>query len=285
MKPTAMLVLLLASAFSFMVTAHAQSAPTDEQARKLAAEAVAKVTSIPAGQLNTKRREDLEDALFSFQIKVGGHLHKAAYFYTVVDGGYHITPNEVTYSTPTHQWLVAVSNSNDATYGLDGFENGETAFDKLISDAGVQVRDATQAENFTRFYLGAVYGNADNVVYDELRLRHKIEEHFVGYADLQEPTSKKEQRFKTWWTAFKAKSLGRLAPTAKAETGSQYRVTVNVLGMTVGRSPELSQWSLQVQSNGTTRVLGKQLLFPVPSKKAAGCLEWRPSLGANLGNS
>lgn len=267
MKRTMILALLLASAFSVVVTARAQSGPTDEQARKLAVDAVAKVTSTPGGQLSTRRREDLEDALFSFQTKIAGHIHKAAHFYNVVDGGYQITASEVTYSKPAHQWLVAVSTADDATYGLEGFENGEAAFDKLISDAEVQIRDTTQAENFTRFYLSAVHGNADNVVYDELRLQHKIEEHFVGYANSQEPTARKEQRFRTWWTEFKAKTPGSLAPTTKAEAENQYRVTLNVLGMTVGRSPELSKWSIEVQGNGTTRLLAKQPLFPVPPKR------------------
>ena len=262
-----MLVLLLASAFSAALLAHAQTALTDEQARKLAANTVAKVTNTPADQLNTKRREDLEDVLFSFQRKIAGRIHKAAYFYDVVNGGYQITANEATYSTPTQRWLVAISADDGTTFGLEGFSDGEAAFDELISKAGVEIHDTTQAQNYTRFYLSAVYGNADNVVYDELRLRHKVQEHFVGYADSQEPPAKKEQRFRTWWTAFKAKGSGPLAPTAKAEGKNRYRVLLNILSMTVGRPPELWQWSVQVQSDGTTRLLMKQLAFPPSSKR------------------
>jgi len=268
MKRLAMLLLPLAAAFSVAVAAHAQTVLTDEQARKVAADTVAKATSNPANQLNTKRREDLEDALFSFQRKIVGHIHKAAYFYDVVNGGYQITANEATYSTPRQRWLVAVSTDDGTASGLEGFSNGEAAFDKLISKAGVEIHDATQAQNFTGFYLSAVYGNADNVIYEELRLRHKVEEHFVGYTDSQEPSAKKEQRFRTWWSAFKAKSTGRLAPTAKAEGENQYRVLLNILGMTVGRPPKLSQWSVQVRSDGTTRLLTKQPVFPASSKRA-----------------
>ncbi len=213
-------------------------------------------------------RVSLEDALFSFQRKIARRIHKAAWFYDVVNGGYLITPNEATYSTPTQRWLVAVSTDDGTTSGLEGFSDGEEAFDKLISKAGVEIHNATQAQNFTRFYLSAVYGNTDNVVYEELRLRHKVEEHFVGYADSQEPPAKKEQRFKTWWTAFKAKSTGRLAPIAKAEGENQYRVLLNIVEMTVGRPPELSQWSVQVRSDGTARLLAKQPVFPASSKRA-----------------
>lgn len=261
-------VLLLAPVFSLAIAAHAQTELTDEQARKLAADAVAKATSTPGNQLNTKRREDLEDALFSFQRKIAGRIHKIAWFYDVVNGGYQITPNEATYSTPTRRWLVAVCTDDGTTSGLEGFGDGEAAFDRLISKAGVEIHNATQAQNFTRFYLSAVYGNADNVVYEELRLRHKVEEHFVGYADSQEPSVKKEQRFRTWWTAFKAKSTGQLAPTTKAEGGNQYRVLLNILDMTVGRPPELSQWSVQVRSDGTARLLAKRPVFPASSKRA-----------------
>ncbi len=57
---TLMVLLLLLATFSRMTpVSYGQSALTDEKARVLAADAVAKATSTPGNQLNTKRREDL----------------------------------------------------------------------------------------------------------------------------------------------------------------------------------------------------------------------------------
>ena len=265
MKPL-IVMLFLVPMFCFDVTAGAQNRSTDEQARKLATTVVAMATNIPGSQLNTKRREDLEADLFGFQTKIVGHIQKAAHFYSVVEGGYQFTPNEVTYSPPANQWLVAVSATGDRTYGLEGFAKGEESFNELVTDASGKIRIVAEAEIFTRFYLTAVYGNADSVVYEELRLRHKAEEHFVGYSDSQEPIARMEKRFRTWWTAFKAEGPARLAPDTKIEPGEQYRVTVNVLEMTVGRPPVLWRWSIEVHGNGATKLLAKQPIFPARGK-------------------
>jgi hypothetical protein len=267
MKHSAMLVSLLASSFFIVTAVHAQNALTDEQARKLAADTVARATGTPANQLNTRRREDVEDALFSFQRKVAGRIHRVANFYDVLNGGYQITADQATYSTPTQRWLVAVSTDAGATFGLEGFSDAETAFDRLISKSDVEIHNAAQAENFSRFYLGAVYGNSDNIVYDELRLRHKVEEHFVGYADLQEPLAQKERRYRVWWAGLKARNPAQLSPSTKSDGDNRYRVSVNILRMTVGRPPELLQWSVQVQSDGSCRVLSKKTIYPPDTHK------------------
>jgi hypothetical protein len=264
MKCSAILLIALASLFSLFTAANAQSAAvTDEQARKLATDAVAKATMIAANELTTKRREDLEDALFSFQRKIVGYIRKGALFYDVVNGGYQITPDEVTYRKPTQRWLVAVSTEDGATFGLEGFTDGDAAFGRLMSKAAIEVQNDSQAEAFTTFYLSAVYGSAENVVYDELRLRQKVEEHFVGYADSQEPLARKEQRYRTWWSGFKARKAGPLAPSAQAEENGRYRVLVRILGMTIGEPPELSEWSVHVQSNGSCEVRSKNSIYPV----------------------
>ncbi len=263
MKHYAMLVLLLASVFSVVATVHAQNALTDEQARTLAMDTVAKATSTPTNQLNTKRREDLEDSLFSFQRKIIGHIRRSTNFYDVVNGGFQITADEATFSTPTQRWLVAVSTDNGATFGLEGFNDAETAFNRLISKSGFDIRNATQAENFTKFYLSAVYGNADNVVYDELRLRHRVEEHFVGYADSQEPLARKEHRYRIWWAGLAARNAGQLPPSTKYDGDNRYLVSLNILSMTVGRPPELLQWLVHVQGDGTCTVLSKKAIYPL----------------------
>ncbi len=156
---------------------------------------------------------------------------------------------------------MAVSVAGDKTYGLEGFADGEAAFNNMISDAKVEIGNASQAESFTRFYMDCVYGNANNIVYDELRLRHKVEDHFVGYAELRDAGAEKVRHFRQWWDAYKARSVGRLAPTVSDADEDHYLVLVDILEMTVGRRPELEQWSVNVRKDGNTRLLAKHLVF------------------------
>jgi hypothetical protein len=265
MKRSAKLMLVLASAFS-VTAVSAQVAPTDEQARERAAETVANATKIATKSLNTKRREDLEDALFSFQRKILGKIRRRAYFYDVVDGGYWVTRNEATYSTPSRRWLVAVSTDDGTAFGLEGFTDPEATFNKLMLNVGVDLNNASQAETFARFYLGAVFGNQKNIIFDEIRLRHEVEEHFVGYSNTQEPVAHKEQRYRAWWAAFKSTSVGKLEPCAQAEGNEHYRVTLKILNLTVGHAPELTQWSVKVGIDGTARLLDKHPVFPTKQR-------------------
>ena len=270
MRRTALLVsLLLIMTFFRTTAANAQGVLTDEQGRALAIDQVAKVTTIPKAVLNTKRLEDLEDDLFSFQMKILGQIRKGAYFYRVEDGGWHITsPAEVTYSShSSHVWYVAISTTDHEVFGLLGFKEPNASFQQLVSKIPVQVRNASEAISFARFFLKAVYGKSDNIVYDELRLRHNVEEHFIGYADSQEPVAIKEQRFRKWWNRFKAKSVGPLQPSVVVVAANRYEVRMKILEMAVGLAPELWQWSVQVQGNGMARVLAKQPILPTPSKK------------------
>ncbi|MGB7621535.1 MAG: hypothetical protein WBN92_04215 [Terriglobia bacterium] len=260
---TMLVVVVLASTFSVSL-AHAQTAPSDEQARALAIEAVTKATGTAKAELNTRRLENLEDDFFSFQRLIKGQIKKAAYFYHVQDGGWHIiSPDEVTYSTHSSRvWYVAISTTDGEAFGLFGFKNATEDFTRLVTKLPVEVLNTSKAQSFARFYLDMIY-QQQFIIYDELSLKHHAEDHFVGYANSQEPIAKKEQRFHHWWNEFKAtKMTGPLAPTAKAEGNNRYRVEMKILQMTVGLPPELWQWSLEIHSDGASRLVEKRPLFP-----------------------
>ena len=250
--------------------AYAEAAPSDEQARALAMETVAKASGISKTDLTTKRMEGLEDNLFFSQEKILGRIRKGAYFYKVEDGGWQITPNEAMHRDPSRSWYVAVSTTDGETFGLFGFKDANDAFNRLVKKIPVEVKDAVEANIFAKFYVEAVYQTRANVVYDELWLRHQAEDHFVGYADTQEPRAKKEGRFRQWWSGFEAKKVGPLEPTAKADSNDRYRVVMKVLEMTVGRSPELWEWSFEIQRDGAVGLADKRALFPPAVKSAQG---------------
>lgn len=263
MKRIVMLVVVLMSAFTVSAV-HAQTAPSDEQARALAIEAVTKATGTAKAELNTKRLENVEDNFFSFQRLIKGQIKKAAYFYQVQDGGWHIiSPDEVTYSThSSYVWYVAISTMDGEAFGLFGFKDPNEGFTRLVRKIPVEVLNPSKAQSFARFYLDVIY-QPQFIIYDELSLKHQAEDHFVGYANSQEPIARKEQRFRRWWNGFKAaKMTGPLAPTAKAEGTNRYRVEMKILQMTIGLPPELWKWSLEIHSDGTSRLVERRLLFP-----------------------
>jgi hypothetical protein len=248
--------------------AYAEAAPSDEQARALAIEIVAKANGISKTELTTKRMEGLEDNLFFSQEKILGRIRKGAYFYKVENGGWQITPNDVTYRAPSRSWYVAVSTTAGETFGLFGFKDANDAFSRLVGKIPVELKDAVEASIFAKFYVEAVYQARANVVYDELWLRHQAEDHFVGYADSQEPRAKKEARFRKWWSGFEAKKVGPLEPSAKAEGNDRYRVVMKVLEMTVGRPPELWEWSFEIQKNGAAGLASKRPVFPTSPRSS-----------------
>lgn len=242
--------------------------PSDERARALAVEAVAKATGISPSELNTRRLENLEDDLFLSQMKIAGRIRKGAYFYEVENGGYLITPDDVTYRPHSWQrWYVAVSTTDGETFGLFRFEDANEGFRLLVTKIPVEIKDAVEARIFARFYLEAVYQRRASIVYDELRLKHNVEEHFLGYYDSRESVAKKEQRFRRWWNGFKATRVaGPLEPTVKAVGNDRYVVMMRILEMTVGRPPELWEWSVEIRRDGVSRLLGKHPLFPASVK-------------------
>jgi len=261
--------LVLASSL-FGGLARADAPPNDERARALAAEAAAKATGISKSELNTRRLEGLEDDLFFSEIKIAGRIRKGAYFYEVENGGYLITTDGVRYRPRSPQrWYVAVSTTDGETFGLFGFAKANEAFRRLVMKIPVEIKDAVEAKIFAKFYLEAVYQRRAGIVYDELRFKHKVEEHFLGYYDSQEPVAEKEQRFRRWWNGFKATRLaGPLEPTAKAEVSDGYVVSMRILEMTVGRPPELWEWSFGIQKDGVSQLLGKRPLFPASVEQA-----------------
>jgi len=268
MRQGAMFGVVLSSVL-FANLACAETAPNDEQARALAIEAVVKATTYPRSELNTKRVEELEDDLFYTQVKIRGRIHKGASFYRVDNGGYQITPDEATYRPHSAQsWYVAVATDDGETFGLYGFKDADAGFQKLISKIRVEVMNASQAQAFAKFYLEAVYQARASVVYDELRLKHNVEEHFVGYADSQEPVTKKEARFRQWWSGFVAKKIGPLEPTVKTRDDDGYQVLVRMLEMTIGRPPELWEWTLEIQKNGAARLASKRPVFPASTRSS-----------------
>jgi hypothetical protein len=269
MKRAAMLLLFLMSVFYFVTPALAQnSGPNDEQARALAIDCVTKVTNISKPELNTKRLEDLEDVFFSFQIKISGRIRKGAYFYKVEEEGWHIiTPSDVTYTSGSSQvWYVGISMSDGEPFQLLGFKNADAGFQRLVSRIPVQVKDVSEAAVFANFYLGTVYGNADRVVYDELRLKHNVEEYFIGYSGSQESTAKNEKRFRDWWHGFDSRKIGPMQPSTHTEDADGYQVSMLILEKTVGLPPELWKWSVEIQKDGTSHVVSKSLVFPTNLK-------------------
>ncbi len=261
-KRSAFVLLLLLTAAQYVL---GQATISDEQVRAAAEDKVSKAMEIPRSALTTRRREDLDDSLFSFQRKIAGHIHRGGFFVEVVDGGYQVTPAEATFTPPTRKWLVAVS-PDGKPYGLYGFPDALAAFNELVSSVGVDVRNESQAESFGRFCLAAVEASDSSILYDKLRLRHKAEEQFLGYMDSHTPTSVKEQQFLKWWRGFAALNVRNIAPQV-VKTDSSYTVRFNLLQLTTGRTPSIAAWVIGISAGGTCKVQSRQTVYPIEGKQ------------------
>ncbi len=113
--------------------------------------------------LRVVRREDLEDDLFAVQIKVKGHIRKAAYFFEITETGFEIvSPDEVLFHSSVdgeRRWVVAVETESGRAYPLLGFPDAVREFNALATRANVRIASEMDARRFSTLYFAAALGS------------------------------------------------------------------------------------------------------------------------------
>ena len=126
--------------------------------RKLACDYVRATAMLNAGHfLRAVRREDFEDEIFAAQVKIRGRVHKAVLMYEITETGYEVrSPDEAVLHSSVDgagHWYVAIDPSSQRIYGLDGFPDAPKEFNRLATDAGIQLRSEEAAKAWISFYL------------------------------------------------------------------------------------------------------------------------------------
>lgn len=243
----------------------------DSQAREQAKAAVRAAMKLPSTHfLKAVRTEDLEDELFSFQIKIKGKIAKYAYFYEVTESGYEIiSPDEVVIHNSVdgvRRWYIAVARQSGTAYGLFGFEKGTEEFNRLATDAVVRIEDEAQAKNYIGLYwrcaLGTDHGTAVNDAHD---LKRQIDDAIYSYR----VTTGGKMSFERWWKGFEASEVKPPFGVQVAKAGGGYSVACSSLIVPVSKIPVIQSLRFQIAENGTVAPVRISKLYPkfIPSGK------------------
>lgn len=240
------------------------SAQVDDSRAKVIAETE---TRLKAGYsqsklLRARRREDLEDELFGFQVKLSGTIEKAAYFFEVSGNGYFVvSPNEAVYvdsADGKSVKLMAVSVKTGEAYPLFGFENSVLAFNKLAKDSKIKITMNRDAEAYARFcYLVTADPTADRLILGRRQLKHRVEDYFFSNYTRE----KAGGLFQKWWANFPSNESKLQVGSSSSEQTMGYESTLTALSGN-RKTPMLDLWTFQVSSDGFCRLKSIRTLYP-----------------------
>jgi len=236
----------------------------DGQARERSKAAVRTAMKLsPSYFLKAVRSEDLEDELFSFQVKIKGKIAKYAYFYEVAESGYEIvSPDEVIVHSSVdgvRKWYIAVSRQAGTVYGLFGFQDGTDGFNRLARDASVRIEDEAQAKNYTGLYwrcvLGADYGTVVNDLHD---LKRQVDDAIYSYR----VTTNGKVSVERWWKGFKVSGVKPQFGVQVTQASGGYSISCSSLIVPLSKTPTLQSLKFQIAGDGAISPLQIRNLYP-----------------------
>jgi hypothetical protein len=234
------------------------------QAKAIAEAATRAALNFPDSKLlRAERREDLEDDLFAFQVKVIGKIAKAAYFYEISEQGYFVlAPDRAIYAQSTGfrlNRLVAVSTKTGQAYTLFGFANAESEFNRLVKDASIKLSHDSDARLYTSLYIKAVVDlRQSRLVHDWRQLKHKGEDYFFT----KYPESQAASLFNQWWDGFSpAKQHIAFGVRAQKQLDG-YLAQFTYISNTNKEGAKLEAKTINISPDGLCRVGETYTIYP-----------------------
>ncbi|MCE3006580.1 MAG: hypothetical protein ACK6DZ_24015 [Acidobacteriota bacterium] len=250
---------------TFLSLASSAAQLTEENAKQRVFEFVrAKAGLEPDHFLRAMRNEDLEDQLFSAQMKIAGKIRKAAQFYRVTETGYEVVPptRAVLHTSTDGQriWQVAIDPVAGTVVGLGGFgSEGRESFNELAILARVRIDTEDTALNWAVLYVQtALQEKAGTLVTSAVDLRRRVEDVVEAYRlSRKRPISAKQ------WMDDLAKSKATPVYGMKAmREADGFRVLGDSLAATEAHEPQLVRLSFLIAGDGRVTDTSMKPLFP-----------------------
>ena len=250
---------------AFLSLASSAAQMTEENAKQRVFEFVrAKAGLEPDHFLRAARNEDLEDQLFSAQMKIAGQIRKAAQFYRVTETGYEVAPPEkAVFHTSTdgqRSWQVAIDPVAGTVVGVGGFgTESRESFNDLALLARVRIDTDDTALNWAVFYVHtALQEKAGTLVTSAVDLRRRVEDVVEAYRlSRKRPISAKQ------WIDDLAKSKTTLIYGMKAmREADGFRVLGDSLAATETHEPQLVRLSFHIAGDGRVSDTSMKPFFP-----------------------
>ena len=254
--------LVLLSLFS-LASATAQLTEEDSKQR------VSEFVRVKAGLkldhfLRATRHEDLEDQLFSAQIKIYGQIRKGAHFYKLTETGYEVvSPTEAVLHGSTdgrRSWLVAIDPASGDVFGLGGFgTEGQRSFNNLVVAARVRIDTKEASLNWAAFYVQAVlHEKADTLVTSETDLRRRVEDIVEAY----QLSRKRPISAKRWIESLERSKTAPVYGMKAMKEADGFRVVADFLAATAAHNPQLVHLSFNVAGDGRVSDASTKPIFP-----------------------
>jgi hypothetical protein len=214
--------------------------------------------------LRATRNEDLEDQLFSAQIKIYGQIRKGAHFYKITETGYEVvSPTEAVLHGTTYghrSWLVAIDPASGNLFGLGGFgTEGQKSFNNLVVAARVRIDTKEASLNWAAFYVQAVlHEKADTLVTGETDLRRRVED----VVEAHQLSRKRPISAKRWLASLERSKTAPVYGISAMKEGDGFRVVADFLAATVAHNPQLVRLGLNVAGDGRVSHTSTSSIFP-----------------------
>jgi hypothetical protein len=244
----------------------------DSEARKAAIASInSRQTGIAPDCLKTRRKEQLEEALFDLrrEMVIDGKLNETYFVYEVVDVGcYTVEDSSLVIHTIDHPGTfgyVAVDKVSGKTYRLWADVDARSEFNRLMSDLGVNVTDGNDAIQVANLYRELALGPAEgNSVSDSFQLRQSAEKSFHNayrHADWA-------RRFDQWWRRFQSARIiefgnsSRKVPEGWIVMGKSFEgFKLTIPRTEISGRASVLQWSLRISPDGRVAEIPSRVLF------------------------
>ena len=201
--------------------------------------------------LRSMRREDIEEDVFNYQLKIQGRIRKTVRVFEITDIGWEIlSPTEAVRhsSTAPGTWIVAIGVNGGPLFGLRGFPKAESNFNALARFSEINLLSHVEASRWAALYNTLVLGEEYGALIASARdLRNQIEDMEEAYR-----VSRK--------VPFSSSKWLREAIASRLEFGLQvlpaegvYGVTLHMLSQSADRNhiPVVQTLHLKLQRDGT----------------------------------
>ena len=233
--------------------------------RKLACDYVRANAGLDAGQfLRAARREDFEDEIFAAQVKIQGHIHKAALIYEITETGYEVrSPDEAVLHSSVDgvgHWYVALDPSSEKLYGLGGFNDSPKEFNRLATDAGIQVRSNEAAKAWVSFYLRVTANRLPDAY---LLKPSDLPRHVEDIAEAYQSSRSKTLVPTQWLLELKKNGITPVfGIQVRRDGGTAFQAQVDTVTNTDTRMPTLQRLVFRLSPQGVMNPQSSVTLFP-----------------------
>jgi|GEM_PF-5248816 len=275
MKKTLLTIIIFLS-FALQVVNVQGNDLTDEQARRVAIDAIK--TKLKESFVTVHRKEDVEDSYFNEQDYPKTGIVNILYFFEASRDGREIRDGKISLHIVTDGGgpigTVAVARNTGKVYFLYGFKDNETQFRELIHDFPIRI-GKDSATYWVETYMELVNGGYNNVlIQSEHGLKSMVESNYCAAYWCSKNRNKAERQAERWWSAFKHSGLIEKLDSSMEKEQGFFSVTFKRFRPMAWSwfdpifkgDPFVTDWIVRVYPDGRVEEFSERVIFTIDEK-------------------